>query len=132
MYFSTQLKPSMFGKSDPQEPEAAGDIISTVKRQGAKNVWAQFTFFFLHSAGSTLRKRRPHFRARLPISITLISMSFWCAWRQACVQMLSSSVGRPSSQTLGFLWDLVPNAESVALVIYSNVKYKRTQMLVLQ
>lgn len=46
--------------------------------------------------------------------------------------MLSSSVGRPLSQTLGFLWALVPNAESVALVIYSNVKYERTQMLVLQ
>ena len=61
-----QLKPSMFGKSDPQEPEAAGDIISTVKRQGARNIRAQLTFFFSHGAGSTLRKWRPHFGAAFP------------------------------------------------------------------
>lgn len=129
VYFSSQLKPSMFGKSSPQEPEAAGDIISTVTRQGAKNIRAQLTF--LHSAGTTLRKRCPHFRARLPISVTLISVEFLVC-PEACIQMLSSSVGSPLSQTLDFLWVLVPDAKSVALVIYSNVKYKHTQMLVLQ
>lgn len=132
VYFSSQLKPSMFGKSSPQEPEAVGDIIPTVTRQGAKNIWAPLTFFFLHSAGTTLRKWCPHFRARLPISVTLISVSFWCARRRVsrCSPPVWADPYHKLLAFFGFWYQM--QSQLVALVIYSNVKCKHTQMLVLQ